>query len=241
MAAHVAPAAEHLLDVIDKRTNQPGPVLDIGSGHGGGLALARTRGHEAIGIDISLAQLRKDPTGSGTVAADAQRLPFANSSFGAAVSNFGLIFAPLPETALNEAHRCISPGGRLGFTAWIRGGWPDACRSILSEFTVQPIPPLPTKFGNTDVAASALHRAGFVDITSHEATLTWRFTNIDVAVETLTLAAGGLSVARRDIDKAGHWNEARNAVRTELHTRCISDEGALRLDDRYLLMVATRP
>jgi len=49
---------------------------------------------------------------------DAEALPFADGSFDAVVSNFGVHHVPEPIRALREAHRVLRSGGRVAFTAW---------------------------------------------------------------------------------------------------------------------------
>lgn len=50
--------------------------------------------------------------------ADAQELPFDNHSFDLVIFQFGLMFIPDKPKALTEAHRILTPGGRLLFSTW---------------------------------------------------------------------------------------------------------------------------
>ena len=50
--------------------------------------------------------------------ADAEALPFAAASFDAALSTFGIMFAPDQETAAAELSRVVRPGGRIGLASW---------------------------------------------------------------------------------------------------------------------------
>jgi len=50
--------------------------------------------------------------------ADAEAPPFADASFDAVVSNFGIRHVPDPVRARSEARRVLRPGGRMAFTSW---------------------------------------------------------------------------------------------------------------------------
>lgn len=52
--------------------------------------------------------------------ADAQALPFADASFDAVVTAFGVMFFPDKPGAFREALRVLRPGGRFVFTVWNR-------------------------------------------------------------------------------------------------------------------------
>lgn len=50
--------------------------------------------------------------------ADAQELPFEDNSFDAVICQFGLMFVPDKQKAVNEAFRVLKTGGRFIFTTW---------------------------------------------------------------------------------------------------------------------------
>src|SRR6185503_7272248 len=52
--------------------------------------------------------------------ADAQHLPFDDSSFDALVCQFGVMFFPDRVAAFAEARRVLKPGGRFLFNVWDR-------------------------------------------------------------------------------------------------------------------------
>ncbi|OAT83526.1 class I SAM-dependent methyltransferase, partial [Desulfotomaculum copahuensis] len=119
--------AGRLIDAIEKEAvfsylrPQAGiTVLDIGCGTGNySLALARL-GMRVTGVDISpgmLARARAKAAVAGLAVAflpaDAQKLPFPDNSFAAAISVTTLEFVPDLAAVLKEAHRVLQPGGRL--------------------------------------------------------------------------------------------------------------------------------
>jgi len=52
--------------------------------------------------------------------ADALKLPFEDSTFGAVVCGFGIMFVPDRQAALREARRVLADGGILLFNVWDR-------------------------------------------------------------------------------------------------------------------------
>ncbi len=98
-----------------------GVALDVGSGPGNVTAsLARAAGPDglALGVDISEPMLSRAVSAEagpnvGFLRADAQRLPFRDESFDAAVSLAVLQLIPNPAATLAEIVRVLKPGGRV--------------------------------------------------------------------------------------------------------------------------------
>lgn len=108
-------------------------VLDLGCGWGRHLALLAAAGHDIVGVDRSLALLRKARTtldagphhhigalaarGSALVAGDMRRLPLADRTFDVVLNlatSLGLFLDDHDATrSLAEARRVLRPGGRL--------------------------------------------------------------------------------------------------------------------------------
>ncbi|WP_191907925.1 methyltransferase domain-containing protein [Nocardioides cynanchi] len=95
-------------------------VLDVASGPGEAAEPAADMvgmPGRVVGLDISTAMLRaaraRLPGASCTwVAADAQRMPFADGRFDAVVCQLGLMFLPDPGAGLSEFRRVLRPGRR---------------------------------------------------------------------------------------------------------------------------------
>ncbi|HWP85225.1 MAG TPA: class I SAM-dependent methyltransferase, partial [Terriglobia bacterium] len=118
--AHIASltcqSVEPLLDAAGARHGIG--LLDVCTGPGHAAAAAAERGAQASGIDFSLPMIelasRRFPQARFLVG-DAESLPFRDGSFGAVVSNFGLLHLSRPEQFLREAHRVLRSGGRVAF------------------------------------------------------------------------------------------------------------------------------
>lgn len=100
-------------------------VLDVAAGNGNAtLAFAR-RWCDVTSTDYvetllarSRARAEAEALDVGYQIADAEQLPFENSSFDAVVSTFGVMFAPNQLKAASEMLRVCRPGGKIGLANW---------------------------------------------------------------------------------------------------------------------------
>jgi ubiquinone/menaquinone biosynthesis C-methylase UbiE len=106
-----------VLDALHRRPGTPGALLDAGCGTGGLLwRLAEKSTRALVGLDYNPEAARRAGAKSGalTTGGDANRLPFADASFGALVSLDVLCHRAVePGQALAEFHRVLKPGGAL--------------------------------------------------------------------------------------------------------------------------------
>ena len=104
--------------------------LDLGCGTGGVALIAARVGADTVGLDISSDQLAKARTaakGAGLTIrfdeGDAQALPYADASFDAVASAFGVIFAADHQGAADELTRVCRSGARIAITSWTNDAW----------------------------------------------------------------------------------------------------------------------
>jgi SAM-dependent methyltransferase len=93
-------------------------ALDLGSGAGTYVRLLAAEGHRVIGVDYSIASLRKsvltDSIGPAHyVGAEAYALPFPDGAFDLVVVIGVFQALSEPERAIREVHRVLRPGGHL--------------------------------------------------------------------------------------------------------------------------------
>ncbi len=119
---------ESLCEAIDIRAGER--VLDVAAGNGNAsLAAARrfadvtstdyvgallTRGKERANAERLVIQFKE---------ADAEALPFADGSFDAVLSTFGVMFTPNQEKSAEEMIRVCRTGGRIGLANWTPEGF----------------------------------------------------------------------------------------------------------------------
>lgn len=116
---------------------EPSRVLLAGVGTGLDLPLLPPR-HRYVGLDLTRAMLRQALARTGgldfqALQGDAQRLPFADASFDAAVLHLILAVVPDPAACLAEAARVVRPGGRLlVFDKFLQRGQTAPLRRLLN-------------------------------------------------------------------------------------------------------------
>jgi ubiquinone/menaquinone biosynthesis C-methylase UbiE len=100
-------------------------VLDLGCGTGNAAIEAARRGADVLAIDpaarlVEVCRARAARLGVVVTAevGDASAIPAPDASFDAIVSVFAVIFAPLPERAVEEMLRVSKPGARIVLTSW---------------------------------------------------------------------------------------------------------------------------
>jgi ubiquinone/menaquinone biosynthesis C-methylase UbiE len=106
-------------------------VLDVAAGSGNATLAAARRFASVTSTDYVPALLergrrRADAEGFGNVdfeVADAEALPYADTSFDVVLSTFGVMFAPDHQRAAAELMRVCRPGGRIGLANWTPAGF----------------------------------------------------------------------------------------------------------------------
>lgn len=107
-----------LVSSVLKR-QQPGIVLDVGSGPGVIGDHLRSLGFRYVGSDASVGMARecrrRGPSDPGRLSAAArgEALPFADAAFDAVTVLGALEYMESPESALTECRRVLRPGGTL--------------------------------------------------------------------------------------------------------------------------------
>lgn len=178
-------AAERVLDVLEPDlAARDTSLLDVGSGTGTLAvgALERWPHLRVTGIDPSGGMLeeagrtaasRLEPAVARRFSwevAPADRMPFRDATFDAAMSSFVLQLVPSRAAALREIRRVLRPGGTLAWVTWQRserGFAPDRISDdVLDEFGFDPPEPDPRPGDVASAAAAglAMRRAGFADV-----------------------------------------------------------------------------
>jgi ubiquinone/menaquinone biosynthesis C-methylase UbiE len=119
---------ESLCEAVDVEAGQQ--VLDVACGNGNAALAAARRFARVTGLDYVPALLeraaeraRADGIALAIVEGDAERMPFADGQFDAALSTYGVMFAPDQERAAREIARVVKPGGKIGLASWTPEGF----------------------------------------------------------------------------------------------------------------------
>lgn len=114
---------ETLCEALDLRSGQS--VLDVAAGNGNASLAAARRWCDVTSTDYVPALLHRgrdraqaEHLDVAFQPADAEDLPFADASFDAVLSTFGVMFTPDQDRAAAEMLRVCRPGGKIGLANW---------------------------------------------------------------------------------------------------------------------------
>ncbi|MCB1624189.1 MAG: class I SAM-dependent methyltransferase [Pseudomonadales bacterium] len=119
---------ETLAEAADLRFGQA--VLDVAAGNGNASLAAARRGALVTSTDFVQELLDKGRTRAQAEGlsvhfqrADAEALPFADGSFDAVLSTFGVMFTPNHSRAASEMLRTVRSGGCIAMANWTPNGF----------------------------------------------------------------------------------------------------------------------
>lgn len=130
-------------------------VLDVACGTGNLAVPAARTGAEVTGVDIAtnlLAQAKTRAAAEGLSIrfdeGDAEKLPYADASFDAVISMFGVMFAPHPELSSRELLRVCRPGGTIALANWTPAGFVGQMFKTFASHVPPPVGiPSPLQWG----------------------------------------------------------------------------------------------
>jgi len=134
---------EGLAEACDLRWDER--VLDVAAGNGNATLAAARRGCTVVSTDYVADLLDKGAQRAAAEhlsvrfeVADAEALPYADASFDAVLSTFGVMFSPDQARAAAEMARVCRPGGRIGLANWTPEGFIGQLFKILGRHLPPP-------------------------------------------------------------------------------------------------------
>jgi SAM-dependent methyltransferase len=179
-ARATTPFIEALLDAAGITAGTT--MLDVCCGTGLVTAAAAGRGARVVGLDFSPAMLNEARRAYPQLQfdeGDAETLPYADRSFDAVVSNFGVHHVPDPGKPIAEAYRVLCPGGRVVDTTWAEPAENIAWRLLFDAIrehgdpAAAKAPPSGGNLGTADAALHLLREAGFIEIRAEPVRREW--------------------------------------------------------------------
>jgi SAM-dependent methyltransferase len=146
-------------------------ILDVATGTGITARACARRGTDVTGIDIAAGLLDAARTLSSGLAidyrlGDAEALPFADASFDAVVSTFGVMFVGRPDAAARELARVCRPGGRLALATWTPDGSIAEMFAVMRPYMAAPPAVSPFDWGRRERLEELLGDAFALTITT---------------------------------------------------------------------------
>jgi ubiquinone/menaquinone biosynthesis C-methylase UbiE len=216
----IADAIEHAVERLSPRAGER--ILDLATGTGWASRVVAQRfpGVKVVGADIA-EQMLEHARAAATMAdldieyrhADAERLPFADGSFDAVVSTFGVMFASNQERAAAEIARVLKPGGRVVLATWKPDSNVVRMFGVMKKYMPASAggpPRSPFEWGSKERVAELL--GPFFDLGFEEGTNTFRYGSGEQAWKLWLHHYGPATSLARSLDDAGREAFKRDMV-----------------------------
>jgi ubiquinone/menaquinone biosynthesis C-methylase UbiE len=134
---------EQLCEALDLKSGSK--VLDVAAGNGMASLAAARRWCDVTSTDYVPALLEQGRVRAAAEGAaiefkeaDAENLPFADSSFDVVLSTFGVMFTPNQDRAAAELLRVCKPRGKIGLANWTPEGFIGQVFKTLGKYLPPP-------------------------------------------------------------------------------------------------------
>jgi SAM-dependent methyltransferase len=233
---------ERLAEACDLLTDEQ--VLDVAAGNGNATLAAARRGCRVISTDYVPALLergaeRARAEGLQVVfqVADAEALPFADASFDAVLSTFGVMFSPDHPQAAAELLRVCRPGGRIGLANWTPAGFIGELFKTLGRHLPPPAGARSPALWGDEAHLKALFQDR-ADIRATALTFNFRYRSAAHFIDVFRTWYGPVHKAFLALpaDRAAALERDLTALLTRMNRR----DGSLVVPSEYLEVVATR-
>jgi SAM-dependent methyltransferase len=237
------PASRELCDACAVSAGQE--VLDAGAGDGNFALTCAREGAAVVACDLSPVMLERGRTRSQAegveiewVEGDVEELPFEDARFDCVGSAFGAFIAPRPEVAAAELFRVVRPGGTVGMTAWVPGGFTASLIALGREYA----PPNPGAHLSEEWGVEENARARFDGLAGSIAverrTLVQEGESIEAVMEA-QMSAPPMVAARKGLPPERFDALAADSLRLT-RERGEQSDGSVRLESEYLLIVGRK-
>lgn len=232
---------EDLCEALDLRAGQR--VLDVAAGNGNATLAAARRWCEVTSTDYVPALLARGEARAAAEGwsinfrkADAEALPFADASFDAVASSFGVMFTPDQERAASEMLRVCKSGGKIGLANWTPDGFIGQIFKTLGKYLPPPAgTKSPARWGTRE-GLSDLFGAGAASINAESRDFIFRYRSAAHFVEVFRTYYGPIhkAVAALGDDKGRLFLADLAALLERLNT---ARDGTIIVPGEYLEVV----
>lgn len=238
------PLADAVCDAVDLRPGST--VLDVATGTGHVAIAAARRFCRSTGIDyvpalVEVARGRAAAEGLDVEfrEADAENLPYADSSFDYVLSAIGVMFAADHQRAARELVRVCRPGGRIGVASWTPTGFiGQLLKTVGKHASPPPGAQPPTRWGSEEIVRELLSE-GTSEVTCSTTAVTQRFLSPEHFADFFISEYGPTLKASERLS-----DEGKLAFRADLIALAAAANratgGSLTCDWEYLVAVATK-
>ena len=175
---------EALAEAVDLRAGER--VLDVAAGNGNASLAAARRFAKVTSTDYVEHLLDKGRERAAAErlsiafqVADAENLPFDDSSFDVVLSTYGVMFTPNQERAASELLRVVRPGGRIGLANWTPEGFIGQLFKVIGKHVPPAAGVKPPALWGTEPRLVELFGVQAADIRTERKIFNFRYESVD--------------------------------------------------------------
>ena len=235
---------EELCEALDLRSGQK--VLDVAAGNGNATLAAARRWCEVVSTDYVPSLLergRSRATADGLSVefreADAEALPFADASFDAVVSTFGVMFTPDQDKAASELARVSKRGGKIGLANWTPEGFIGQLFKTLGKYLPPPAGAKSPALWGTEARIKEMFGASAASIKAERRHFNFRYRSPEHFLEIFKNYYGPTLKAFAALDAANQQG-LTNDLLALIARMNRAEDGTMVLPSEYLEVVITR-
>lgn len=234
---------EELAEALDLRSGQK--VLDVAAGNGNFTLAAARRWADVTSTDYVPALLDRGRQRAEAESlkvdyqvADAEALPFADTSFDVVASTFGVMFTPHQEAAASELLRVTRSGGKIGLANWTPDGFIGTLFKTIGRYAPPPAGVRSPALWGTRSRLEELFGVGTADISVRERKFIFRYRSADHWMEIFRTFYGPVHKAFAALEE-DRKQELDRDIRDLLNRFNEAEDGTLVAPSEYLEVVMT--
>jgi SAM-dependent methyltransferase len=235
---------ETLCEALDLRAGQR--VLDVAAGNGNVTLAAARRWCDVTSTDYVPALLehgRKRAAADGLTVhfqeADAEALPFVDTTFDVVVSSYGVMFTPNQEKAASEMLRVCRSGGKIGLANWTPAGFIGQVFKVMGQYAPPPAGVKSPALWGTPERLAELFGAAATSIAAERRDFMFRYRSADHFIDVFRTYYGPVLKAMASLDD-GRRDALVADLRTLIGRLNKATDGTMVVPGEYLEVVIVK-
>ena len=235
---------EQLCEALDVRSGQK--ILDVAAGNGNASLAAARRWCDVVSTDYVPSLLARGQTRAAAEClsirfeeADAEALSFADGSFDAVVSTFGVMFTPNQDAAAAELVRVCRSGGKVGLANWTPEGFIGQLFKTLGKYLPPPAGAKSPALWGTEARIREMFAASATSINIERRNFVFRYRSPEHFLEIFKNYYGPMLKAFAALDAANQQG-LRNDLLALIGRLNRAEDGTMVVPSEYLEIVIVR-
>jgi SAM-dependent methyltransferase len=235
---------EQLCEALDLRSGQK--VLDVAAGNGNATLAAARRWCDVVSTDYVPSLLARGQSRAAAEGlsvkfeeADAEALSFADASFDAVVSTFGVMFTPDQDKAASELLRVCKHGGKIGLANWTPEGFIGQLFKTLGKYLPPPAGAKSPALWGTDARIKEMFGPAAASINTERRHFVFRYRSPEHFLDVFKSYYGPMLKAFAALD-ATNQQGLRNDLLALIGRMNRAEDGTLVVPSEYLEILITK-